>query len=88
MEDKKEMLKKINNRFNRVVGQIKALQEKIEKKPESDCGEIVFQIKAARSALKKISDTLLEQKLKKDIDTENKNFKNVKEVFEIMSKEY
>ena len=88
MKEQKEFLKKIDNRFNRIYGQIKAIQKNIQEKPDASCRDVIYQIKATRKALKKISDLFLERKINTCIDIERKEFKNLKEAFEILSKEY
>lgn len=88
MNKKEEFLKKIDHRFNRVVGQIRAIQKNIQEKPDAECTDLVFQIKAARKALKKISDNLLEQKINQCVDINEKEFKHLKEALEILAKEY
>lgn len=86
--EKEVFLKKINNRFNRVIGQIEAIQKTIQKNPDTDCKNLIFQIKATRKALKKISDTLLERKISQCVNIEKKELKHLKEALEILSKEY
>lgn len=88
MNNKEELLLKIDHRFNRVVGQIKAIQKHIQENPDANCKDIVFQIKATRKALKKISDTLIEQKINQCVDINKKEFIHLKESLEILTKEY
>ena len=88
MKDKEEFLKKIDHRFNRVSGQIKAIQKTIQENPEADCKDLVFQIKATRRALKKISATILERKIGQCVDVDRKEFQHLKEALEIINKEY
>ena len=85
---KETFLKKINNRFNRVSGQIKAIQNTVQENPDADCKDIIYQIKATRNALKKISDTLLERKINQCIDVDKKELIHLKEALEILSKDY
>lgn len=86
--DQEEFLKSIDNRFNRIYGQIKAVQKHIRENPEDSCKDTIYQIKAARKALKKISDLFLERKINTCVDTEKEEFKNLKEALEIMSRDY
>lgn len=86
--NKEEFLKKTDHRFNRVIGQIKAIQKSIQENPDSDCKDLVFQIKATRKALKKISDNLLQQKINQCVDVNKKELTHLKEALEILSKEY
>lgn len=53
-----EMQKKLNNRCNRIEGQIRGIKGMIEK--DAYCDDILNQIAAARSALDGLSRTLLE----------------------------
>lgn len=86
--EKEIFLQKINNRFNRVAGQIRAIQNNVQENPDADCREIIYQIKAARNALKKISDSLLERKINQCVDVNKKELTHLKEALEILSKEY
>lgn len=86
--EKQEILLKIDHRFNRIIGQLKAIQHTVREHPDTDCKDIIFQIKATRNALKKISHLLLEQKIKQCIDTNRTDMIPVKEALEILSKEY
>ena len=88
MDDKKDLLTNIDHRFNRVTGQIKAIQKSIQDKPDTDCIDVVYQIKATRNALKKISQLLIEQKIKKSVDIHSAKMQNLKEALEILSREY
>lgn len=88
MKNQEEFLKSIDNRFNRAYGQIKAIQKNIHANPEGSCKDIIYQIKATRKALKKISDLFLERKINSCIDVEKKEFKDLKEALEILAKEY
>ena len=88
MNDRENLLNKIDHRFNRVIGQIKAIQKKIQEEPDTDCKDLVYQIKATRKALKKISDTLLEQKINQCVDINKKELSHLKEALEILAKEY
>lgn len=88
MNNKEQVLEKIDHRFNRVIGQIKAIQKNIQDQPDADCKDIIFQIKAARKALKKVSDTLLELKINQCVDTSKEEFNHLKEALEILVKEY
>ena len=86
--EKEKFLQKINNRFNRVMGQIRAIQNHVQENPDADCKEIIYQIKATRNALKKISDSLLERKINQCVDVNKKELTHLKEALEILSKEY
>lgn len=88
MNDREILLEKVDHRFNRVIGQIKAIQRSIQENPDTNCKDLVFQIKATRSALKKISDTLLEQKISQCVDINKKELIHLKEALEILAKEY
>ena len=46
----------IINRLNRAEGQIKALKRRLETDSEPDCKEFITQVKAARSALKAVTE--------------------------------
>ena len=54
MEEKDR--KKIINRLNRAGGQIHALKRIIEENKKQDCKKFITQVKAARSALKGVSE--------------------------------
>ena len=64
-------MKKVNknqlliNRLNRAEGQVRALREALETDAVTDCKEFMFQIKAARSALKHTSEQYVLQHIKK-----------------------
>lgn len=51
-KDKKELI----NRLSRIEGQVAALKRTIEKDEDQRCKDLIYQIKAARSALKKVGD--------------------------------
>ncbi len=84
----KEFLRLIDNRFNRIYGQIKAVQKNIHENPEGSCKDTVYQIKAARKALKKISDLFIEQKINRCVDIEKEEFKDLKEALELFERDY
>ena len=52
----KEHQKNILNRLNRAEGQIRALRKMIESEKKQDCKKFITQVKAARSALKSVSE--------------------------------
>ena len=52
----KETQKKLIHRLNRAQGQINALKKIIEEDQKSDCKLFISQVKAARSALKGVSE--------------------------------
>lgn len=88
MEEQKEFMKGIDHRFNRIYGQIKAIQKNIHEHPEVSCKDVIYQIKATRKALKRISDIFLEQKINLCVDVNKKEYHHLKEALEILSKEY
>ncbi len=57
--------KKLINRINRAEGQIKALKKALEKKDDIDCKEFITQIRAARSALKSLSEEYITKHINK-----------------------
>ena len=52
----KEVQKKLINRLNRAQGQINALRKMVESEEKQDCKQFISQVKAARSALKGVSE--------------------------------
>jgi DNA-binding FrmR family transcriptional regulator len=46
----------IINRLNRAEGQIRALRRMVEESKKQDCKKFITQVKAARSALKGVSE--------------------------------
>jgi CsoR family transcriptional regulator, copper-sensing transcriptional repressor len=53
-----DRVKQISNRLSRIIGQLQAIKRMTEKKRE--CGEILIQISAARSALESASKIILQ----------------------------
>lgn len=51
-----EVRKKIIDRLSRAEGQIRALKLMLESEKQQDCKEFVAQVKAVRSALKRVSE--------------------------------
>ncbi|MFL0246300.1 metal-sensing transcriptional repressor [Candidatus Clostridium stratigraminis] len=54
-EDK---IRQIGNRLSRIIGQLQAVKRMTEEKRE--CGEILIQVSAARSALESVSKLILQ----------------------------
>ncbi|MFL0268749.1 metal-sensing transcriptional repressor [Candidatus Clostridium radicumherbarum] len=54
-EDK---IRQIGNRLSRIIGQLQAVKRMTEEKKE--CGEILIQVSAARSALESVSKLILQ----------------------------
>jgi len=52
----KEIKRVLTNRLNRAEGQIRALKRMIEESDAQDCKSFITQVKAARSALKSVSE--------------------------------
>jgi len=48
--------KKLLDRLSRAEGQIRALKKMLEEEKEQDCKRFITQVKAARSALKGVSE--------------------------------
>jgi len=88
MEDKEKFLMNVDHRLNRIFGQIKAIQKSIHSSEDTSCKDVVYQIKATRSALKKISNILIDRKIHMCIDPNKKEFIHLKESLELLSKEY
>ena len=88
MNEKEEFLRGIDSRFNKIYGQIKAIQKNIDKNEDASCKDVIYQIKATRKALKRISDLFIERKINTSIDVNKKEFKDLKEALELLSKEY
>jgi len=74
--------KKITNRLNRIEGQIRGLKKMIE--DDTYCIDIISQTSSARSALKGLEDSLLEQHLSTCVVSQIKNGKEKKAVEEII----
>lgn len=53
-----EKIKQIGNRLSRIIGQLQAVKRMTEEKRE--CGEILIQVSAARSALESVSKLILQ----------------------------
>ncbi len=53
---RRETQKKLINRLNRAEGQIQALRRMLQDSTNTDCKAFISQVKAARSALKGISE--------------------------------
>lgn len=56
MNQKKIFKKAITDRLSRAEGQIRALKLVIEEEDKQSCKEFITQVKAARSALKHVSE--------------------------------
>ncbi len=87
-DSEKDFFHNIDNRFNRIYGQIKALQKNIHVHKDESYKDTIYQIKAARKALKKISDLLIERKIKACVDLEKEEFKDLKEALELLERDY
>jgi len=74
--------KKSINRLNRIEGQIRGLKKMIE--DDTYCIDIISQTSSARSALKGLEDSLLEQHLSTCVVSQIKNGKEKKAVEEII----
>jgi DNA-binding FrmR family transcriptional regulator len=74
--------KKSINRLNRIEGQIRGLKKMIE--DDKYCIDIISQTSSARSALKGLEDSLLEQHLSTCVISQIKNGKEKKAVEEII----
>jgi DNA-binding FrmR family transcriptional regulator len=74
--------KKSINRLNRIEGQIRGLKKMIEE--DKYCIDIISQTSSARSALKGLEDSLLEQHLSTCVVSQIKNGKERKAVEEII----
>jgi DNA-binding FrmR family transcriptional regulator len=74
--------KKSINRLNRIEGQIRGLKKMIEE--DKYCIDIISQTSSARSALKGLEDSLLEQHLSTCVVSQIKNGKEKKAVEEII----
>ena len=51
--------KKLVDRLSRAEGQIRALKQQLQAAEDIDCKQFITQVKAARSALKAVSDTYI-----------------------------
>ncbi|MCB1148186.1 MAG: metal-sensitive transcriptional regulator, partial [Leptospiraceae bacterium] len=73
MSMKTDLDKKLSHRLNRIIGQIEALKKKIEAEENSgeevfaagDCMQTIYQIKAARNAMKKFAEAYIQTHLAK-----------------------
>lgn len=74
-------MEKINQRINRLIGQIEGIRRMVEKK--RDCAEIIQQVFAAREALSKIGLIVM-----KGVISQIKNPKEKKELEKIMEKAF
>lgn len=54
-------MKSIDQRLNNIVGQIEGIKKMREKK--SDCFQVLIQLKAVRSAINGVIDSVVEEKL-------------------------
>lgn len=63
--------KNIVNRLKRIEGQIRGLQRLVES--EAPCVEVITQISAVTSAMKKTGAAILANNMKKCIDESNEN---------------
>jgi DNA-binding FrmR family transcriptional regulator len=79
---RQEYNKKYINRLNRIEGQIRGLKKMIEE--DKYCIDIISQTSSARSALKGLEDSLLEQHLSTCVVSQIKNGKEQKAVEEII----
>jgi DNA-binding FrmR family transcriptional regulator len=79
---RQEYNKKYINRLNRIEGQIRGLKKMIEE--DKYCIDIISQTSSARSALKGLEDSLLEQHLSTCVVSQIKNGKEHKAVEEII----
>lgn len=57
----------ITHRLNRIQGQIEGLKKAVAS-PEKNCSDILYQIKAVRSALKKVGDVYVEDYMETCMD--------------------
>lgn len=53
-----EKIKQLGNRLSRIIGQLQAIKRMTEEKRE--CGEILIQVSAAKSALESVSKLILQ----------------------------
>jgi DNA-binding FrmR family transcriptional regulator len=63
----------IINRLNRIQGQIEGIKKMVVAPGEKNCSDILYQIKAARSALKKVSEVYAEDYMESCITDSTSN---------------
>ncbi len=87
MEEREKMLlKSLDNRFNRIHGQIRGVQKHLHEDPH-DITSLVYQIKAARKALKKISDLLIEERIYDAVNRDEEQVRKLKETLQLFERE-
>ena len=59
MNKKANPHKKLIDRLSRAEGQIRSLKKTLQESPSPDCKQFITQIKAARSALKAVSESYI-----------------------------
>lgn len=84
--EKTTELKSLLNRLSRAEGQIRALRETLEHGQVKDCKQFISQIKAARSALKGVSEQYVLQHIKKcQAMSVNKRDSQIEEAIKILA---
>jgi len=79
-------VKSITNRLNRANGQIAAVCRMLEQPSSYSCKDIVSQLKAARSALRKASETYVASQITQCASLpEPERSKNIKEALDALA---
>ena len=76
------IMKNIQKRLNKVIGQISGINKMIEEK--QDCEKIIVQFQAAKAALESAFSESLSKNLEKCI--QKKDSKNIKNILKLISK--
>jgi DNA-binding FrmR family transcriptional regulator len=78
----------LTRRLNRAAGQIQAISRMVEHPTEYSCREVVSQIKAARSALRKVSELYISAQVTQCITLpEPQRTANIKEALKALAVE-
>lgn len=80
----KEDIKKLNCRINRIIGQLNGVSKMFEE--NRYCGEILIQLNASISALKKIEEIVLKEHINTCVveDLKNEKYETVDELIKLI----
>lgn len=80
----KEDIKKLNSRINRIIGQLSGVCKMFEE--NRYCGEILIQLNASISALKKIEEIVLKEHINTCVveDLKNEKYETVDELIKLI----
>jgi len=72
------------HRLNRAIGQLEAIKRMVEEQKPGTCKDVVYQVKAVRSALKRVSDLYVAMYVEKSLNQDTHTTQEKKKILETL----